>query len=120
MQSLILVLHVLVAIAIIALVLLQQGRGSDIGASFGSGASNTMFGSASAVPFLVKVTAICAGVFFLTSITLSNMAAEHAHNQAKILQLPQAPSKTAVLPQKTESNNSDADLGVSFAPTVKK
>lgn len=119
MQSLILVLHVLVAIAIIALVLLQQGRGSDIGASFGSGASNTMFGSASAVPFLVKVTAVCAGVFFLTSIALSNIAAERAHHQSKILQLPDT-SSTTVVPQKTDSSHSDADLGVSFAPTVKK
>lgn len=64
MQSLVLVLHILVAVAIIALVLLQQGRGSDMGAAFGSGASNTMFGSASALPFLMKVTAACAAIFF--------------------------------------------------------
>ncbi|MDP1573874.1 MAG: preprotein translocase subunit SecG [Coxiellaceae bacterium] len=117
MQSLVLVLHVLAAIAIIALVLLQQGRGAEMGASFGSGASNTMFGSASALPFLVKVTAICAAIFFITSITLSNLAAHRAHSEVKVLQMPEAPTTA---PVKTNTNNSDADAGISFAPTVKK
>ena len=118
MQSLILVIHVLAAISIIALVLLQQGRGAEMGASFGSGASNTMFGSASALPFLVKVTAVCATIFFITSIALSNLAAHRAHSEVKILQMPEAPAAAA--PAKTNTNSSDADAGISFAPTVKK
>jgi len=119
MQALILVLHILVAVAIIALVLLQQGRGSDVGASFGSGASNTMFGSASALPFLVKVTAVCVAIFFITSLALNNIATHRAKAQSTIMQLPEASqagqSKTA--PAK---NSSDADMGISFEPTVKK
>ena len=70
MQQLILILHVLVAIAIIALVLLQHGRGADVGAAFGSGSSNTMFGSQGAMPFLMKVTVCLSILFFATNLTL--------------------------------------------------
>ncbi len=70
MQQLVLVLHVLVAICLIALVLLQHGKGADVGAAFGSGASNTMFGSTGSMPFLVKLTGVLAAVFFLTSLAL--------------------------------------------------
>ncbi len=120
MQSLILVLHIFVAIAIIALVLLQQGRGSDMGAAFGSSSSNTMFGSVGALPFLMKVTAICAAIFFLTSIALSNLAAHRVHAQSQMMQIPVVPATTTA-PAKTDNkNNSDAEMGISFAPTVKK
>lgn len=74
MQQLILILHVLACFAIIALVLLQHGKGADVGASFGSGGSNTMFGSAGTVPFLMKLTASIAALFFITSLTLGYMA----------------------------------------------
>ena len=74
MQQLIIILHVLVAILIIVLVLLQHGKGADAGAAFGSGASNTMFGSTGTTPVLVKVTALLAAVFFTTSLSLSYLA----------------------------------------------
>src|SRR3989338_2931825 len=93
MQQLILVLHVLVAIAIIALVLLQHGRGADVGASFGSGSSNTMFGSAGSMPFLMKLTAICAAVFFATSLALSYMAS-HEQKATNQLNMPAFPAQT--------------------------
>jgi preprotein translocase subunit SecG len=70
MQQLILVLHVLVALALISLVLLQHGKGADVGAAFGSGAANTMFGSVGPASFLMKLTAILGAVFFVTSIAL--------------------------------------------------
>ncbi len=70
MQQLVLILHVLVAVSLIALVLLQHGKGADVGAAFGSGASNTMFGSTGSMPFLVKLTGVLAAVFFLTSLAL--------------------------------------------------
>jgi preprotein translocase subunit SecG len=78
MQQLILILHILAAISIIALVLLQHGKGADIGATFGSGASNTMFGSQGALPFMVKLTAVLAAVFFATSLTLSYVTSKSA------------------------------------------
>lgn len=79
MQQIIMVLHVLVAIAIIALVLMQHGKGADIGATFGSGASNTMFGSQGSMPFLMKITVILATIFFLTSLSLGYMVAKQSH-----------------------------------------
>ncbi len=75
MQQLILILHVIVSISLIVLVLIQHGKGADAGAAFGSGASNTMFGSAGSTPFLVKVTGFLAGIFFLTSLGLTYMVA---------------------------------------------
>ena len=67
-------LHVLVAIAIIALVLLQQGKGAEMGASFGSGGSQTLFGSSGSGNLLSHVTAILVTIFFVTSFGLSMMA----------------------------------------------
>ncbi|MEX1198714.1 MAG: preprotein translocase subunit SecG [Pseudohongiellaceae bacterium] len=63
--------HVIAAIAIVVLVLLQQGKGADAGAAFGSGASQTMFGSAGTGNFLTRATTIGAIIFFATSLTLA-------------------------------------------------
>ena len=77
MEQIVLIIHVVAAISIVALVLIQQGKGSDVGAAFGSGSSNTMFGSQGALPFFMKLTASCALVFFLTSLYLAHLAHEH-------------------------------------------
>ena len=74
MESIIVIVHVVVAIAIVGLVLLQQGKGADAGASFGSGASQTVFGSSGSGNFLVRATAVCATIFFVTSLSLSLVA----------------------------------------------
>ncbi len=98
MQQLILILHVLVSMTLIGLVLIQHGKGADVGASFGSGASNTMFGSAGSTPFLVKVTGFLAAIFFITSLSLSYLVSKRAHAQnpsAPIERTGQAPSKPA-------------------------
>jgi preprotein translocase subunit SecG len=71
MYQLILMIHVLVAIVLIGLVLIQHGKGADVGASFGSGASNTVFGSQGTGGFLFKLTGGLALTFFATSLTLS-------------------------------------------------
>ncbi len=81
MQQLIIVLHVLVAVCLVSLVLLQHGKGADMGAAFGSGASNTMFGSAGSTPFLMKVTAILAVAFFVTSLSLGYLASREQKQQ---------------------------------------
>lgn len=83
MQPIVLVLHVLTCISLIALVLVQQGKGAEIGAAFGGGASNTIFGSPGASSFLFKLTAGLAAVFFATSLGLSYIASvqgKHAQN----------------------------------------
>ena len=74
MQTLIVVVHVIVAIGIVGLVLLQQGKGADAGASFGAGASQTVFGSSGSGNFLVRATAILATIFFVTSLSLAIVA----------------------------------------------
>jgi preprotein translocase subunit SecG len=81
MYQLILIIHVLVSIAIIGLVLIQHGKGADIGAAFGSGASNTVFGSQGTGSFLFKLTGSLAITFFITSVTLSYMVSSHYHNK---------------------------------------
>ena len=74
MQTVIVVIHVIVAISIIGLVLLQQGKGADAGASFGAGASQTVFGSSGSGNFLVQTTTVLATIFFVTSLTLAIFA----------------------------------------------
>ena len=75
MQTLVLVLHVLAAIGIVVLVLLQHGKGADMGAAFGSGSAGSLFGSAGAANFLSRTTAILAAVFFATSLGLTYFSA---------------------------------------------
>jgi preprotein translocase subunit SecG len=78
MESLIVIIHIVVAVAIIGLVLLQQGKGADAGASFGSGASQTVFGASGTGNFLTRATTIAATVFFITSLSLAIFARENA------------------------------------------
>jgi preprotein translocase subunit SecG len=78
MESLIIIVHVLAAIGITGLVLLQQGKGADMGASFGSGASQTLFGSVGSGNALTKSTAWLAVVFFATSLGLALIAKQRA------------------------------------------
>lgn len=70
MQSLLILLQVLTCIALVVLILLQQGKGAEAGAAFGAGASNTMFGSSGASSFLFKLTAGLGGLFFILSLAL--------------------------------------------------
>jgi len=74
MQTLILVLHVLAALCVIGLVLMQQGKGADMGAAFGSGSAGSVFGSSGSANFLSRSTAVLAAVFFLTSMGLTYLA----------------------------------------------
>ena len=71
MELLVLILHVLAAIGICGLVLLQHGKGADVGAAFGSGSSGSLFGASGSANFLSRATAILALVFFLTSLGLT-------------------------------------------------
>ena len=76
LHTILLVVHVLVAISLIGLVLVQQGKGADAGAAFGSGASGTMFGSKGSASFLTRTTGILATVFFITSLSLAYVATQ--------------------------------------------
>lgn len=83
MLALVVTVHIIVAILIIAVVLLQQGKGANMGASFGAGSSQTVFGSRGAAPFLFKFTAFLVAVFFVTSVGLSYIG-KHAAVDAKV------------------------------------
>ena len=74
MYSFRLVVHIILAILIIALVLVQQGKGAEAGASFGGGGAATVFGASGAGNFLTRLTAIFTALFFVTSLTLAVFA----------------------------------------------
>ncbi len=76
MQLLLTVLHLLLALGLIGLILIQHGKGADAGAAFGSGASATVFGARGSASFLTRTTAILATLFFLTSMALAYFAAQ--------------------------------------------
>lgn len=91
MYQLILMVHVLVALALIGLVLMQHGKGADIGAAFGSGASGTVFGSQGVGGFLFKLTGGLALTFFITSLSLSYMVSMQ-YQKAELKAIPQQTS----------------------------
>ncbi|BAN34778.1 preprotein translocase subunit SecG [Sulfuricella denitrificans skB26] len=71
METLVWVVHIIAALGTIGLVLMQHGKGADMGAAFGSGASGSLFGSSGSANFLSRATAVFATIFFLTSLTLT-------------------------------------------------
>ncbi|MFT5234660.1 MAG: preprotein translocase subunit SecG [Shewanella sp.] len=77
MYEVLMVVYLLVSIGLVALILLQQGKGADMGASFGAGASATLFGSSGAGNFLTRSTAILAVGFFALSLIIGNLSANH-------------------------------------------
>jgi preprotein translocase subunit SecG len=87
MYQMFLIIHVLVAVFIIALVLVQQGKGATMGAAFGSGASQTVFGSRGSGSFLFRVTMGLAIAFFATSIGLNSLVT-HYYKQEKAITMP--------------------------------
>lgn len=77
-ENLVLMVHVLLSVALVAFVLIQRGKGADAGASFGGGASQTVFGSGGSGNFLTRATAVLATAFFLTSFGLAYIAKQKA------------------------------------------
>lgn len=106
MQTVLLIVHLLASVALIALVLLQQGKGADMGAAFGSGASSTVFGARGSGSFLTRSTAILAAIFFITSISLAYFSGKSAVSksvtevpvQEAAPQQPQAPADVPSIP----------------------
>lgn len=94
MYVLLLVLHIVVAVALIGVVLLQSGKGADIGAAFGGGSSQTVFGGRGATTLLHKVTTIAAILFMLTSLSLTLYQGERRASTV-IPEEPAAPTSPA-------------------------
>ncbi len=76
MQTIILAVHIVIAISLVILILLQTGKGAEMGAAFGGGASGTVFGSRGSASFLTRTTAILAAAFFATSLTLAYLSGQ--------------------------------------------
>ena len=115
--TLVLVVHVLVAIGIIGLVLLQHGKGADAGAAFGGGASGSVFGATGSANFLSRATAILAVIFFSTSLGLAYLATHKPRSGASGMQgvtvppaaVPAAPSVPGVEPAKSGETGNRAN-----------
>ncbi|MBK7646460.1 MAG: preprotein translocase subunit SecG [Betaproteobacteria bacterium] len=86
--SLVLTVHIIVAISIIGLVLMQHGKGADMGAAFGSGASGSLFGATGSANFLSRATGVLAAVFFATSLTLAYVASSKPKTTGSVMQEP--------------------------------
>jgi len=99
METLIIVVHVLIALAIVGLILIQQGKGADMGASFGGGASQTLFGSRGTGNALTRATAIFATLFFASSFALAVLAKNKSESAGVVdIPVPAAVEMPADLP----------------------
>jgi len=102
MEQIILIIHVIVAVGLIGLILIQQGKGAEVGASFGSGASQTIFGSQGSGNFLTRATAILVTIFFITSLALGFLATHHSKPKNLDDLLKNVPSNTSVTKPKDD------------------
>jgi preprotein translocase subunit SecG len=93
-ETLVLVIHVLAALALVGLVLLQHGKGADVGAAFGSGASGSLFGASGSANFLSRTTAILAIVFFVTSLGLTFFSSRKTEHKGVMATQPAAPAQS--------------------------
>src|SRR5437879_6115233 len=78
LEPVVLVAHLIIAVAVCGFVLLQHGKGADMGAAFGSGSSGSLFGAAGSANFLSRTTAVLATIFFLSSLGLTYLASNRA------------------------------------------
>jgi len=107
MQTFLIVVHVVIAVAIVGLVLIQQGKGAQVGAAFGGGASGTVFGAQGSATFLSKTTAVLATLFFMSSLSLAWMAS--GQNSGEL-------ADDSVLAGETQPEGGQDVLGVSPLP----
>ena len=87
MENLLILFYILISISLILIILLQQGKGSDIGSAFGAGSSNTMFGSSTSSNPLTKVTAILAAIFLILSLSITYISRSTMIEEAPIIEV---------------------------------
>jgi preprotein translocase subunit SecG len=92
MRTLVMLIHIALAVGLIALVLLQHGKGADAGAAFGSGASATVFGARGSASFLSRLTAVFAAGFFVTSLSLTYFVTQTATPTSVVERIPSQPA----------------------------
>src|SRR5687767_12824916 len=91
--NVLIVTHVVVALAIIGLVLLQHGKGADMGSGFGGGASGSLFGATGSANFLSRTTAVLAAIFFASSLALAYLATQRPREAGSVVDRPAAQQK---------------------------
>ncbi|MFY8299391.1 preprotein translocase subunit SecG [Pseudoalteromonas sp. SS15] len=112
MYEILLVVYLIISLALVGMILIQQGKGADMGSSFGAGASATVFGSSGAGNFMTKTTTILATVFFVLSIILGNLTAGQIKKTDEWENL-SAPVATETAPTDSDvpvSNNNNSDV----------
>ena len=121
MINILLAIHILIAIFVIVLVLVQHGKGADMGAAFGSGSSQTVFGSKGAAPFLMKLTGVFAALFFATSLGMGYLSKQHVVDQNTLSQ-PVVPieQKLNIQPEHSASEEQSSKDPVTTVPTIPK
>ena len=97
MENLLILFYILISISLILIILLQQGKGSDIGSAFGAGSSNTMFGSSSSSNPLTKVTAILAAIFLILSLSITYISRSSMIEDSPIIEV--EIDETGILPE---------------------
>ncbi len=115
MTALLIIIHVIVCIALIMIVLLQTGKGADMGAAFGGGSSQTLFGSTGASTFLSKATTGAAIVFMLTSLVLAYISSHPAGSSVMNRIEVEAPQEESA-PMPTETTTESSAVGETEAP----
>ena len=120
LETLIWIVHVLAAATMVGLVLLQHGKGADVGAAFGSGSAGSLFGSSGAANFLSRSTAVLAGVFFVTSLTLTYIGGHASRSSSVVQQIKPADRKSGVeaIPAKPAVPTQSGAPAVPAAPTA--
>ena len=119
METLILILHVLAALCVIGLVLLQHGKGADMGAAFGSGSAGSLFGSSGSANFLSRTTGVLAAVFFLTSLGLTYVSSHKGRPEGVMSthqESPVEPAKSVPVPGTAAPQPSGGDSKVNDIP----
>ena len=87
MENLLIFFYILISISLVLIILLQQGKGSDIGSAFGAGSSNTMFGTSSNTNPLTKVTAVLAAVFLILSLSITYISRSSLNQESPVEQI---------------------------------
>ena len=105
MQTLILSIHIILAIVLVVLILVQHGKGADAGAAFGSGASSTVFGAKGSATFLTKLTTFIALIFFITSLALAYFASNTQLDNKSLLEKEIINQEESVQPPNTDNQN---------------
>ncbi|MCL2876892.1 MAG: preprotein translocase subunit SecG [Betaproteobacteria bacterium] len=96
--NLVLLIHVLAGLGMIGLILMQHGKGADMGAAFGSGASGSLFGASGSANFLSRTTAVLATVFFITSLSLAYLASQVPKAPSSVMENMPVPAKAVTDP----------------------